>query len=258
MPVNAKTVASEARAGFAGEQSIEKHPAAENDRFEFSRFPEAVANDGDDFHHSRMEAPGDTSRGGTGSCVTKNGLNERPRVHDLYRLRRACLCFFDCERIVDVRHFRHGQRFEFDRRLSLITHTIAYTGKRSHGIEQPAGTGSERRIQPPPKHRSHHSNAALQTSRLQWHESCIRVFEVRDRHSPRFADGLLPSRQSNSTQMCCASDSTVIPCQEFTTPDGSISSVTGAVKAHAKHRFRQPVLGHAACHVRMVMLNAEN
>jgi len=76
-------------------------------------------------------------------------------------------------------------------------------------------------------------------------------------HAPGLADGLFATWHGNVAQMSRPLIPHIIADQEFTTPNCTIGAVAGTVKRHADHWLRQPMLRHAARHVRVMVLDAD-
>ena len=86
---------------------------------------------------------------------------------------------------------------------------------------------------------------------------CVGIAEVRKCHSPRLVDGFVCAGHRDIAKMSSALESRVITDEKFPAPDGAVGSVTCPVKRDADHGFVQAMLGHAACHVGVMMLNGD-
>src|SRR5579885_637345 len=83
--------------------------------------------------------------------------------------------------------------------------------------------------------------------------SCVN--QMRERHPPRLADRLVPAGHADVAQVRRTLKTAIVPDKELTAPDTAVSSQSCAVEADADDRPDQAVLGHAARHVSVMVLD---
>src|SRR5580658_6997861 len=76
-----------------------------------------------------------------------------------------------------------------------------------------------------------------------------------NRHPPRRFDSRLSAGHTHAAQVRRPPEFPVISNQEFAAPNGPVGAETCAVEADADHRLIEPMFGHAACHMGVMMLH---
>src|ERR1700690_2671520 len=75
-----------------------------------------------------------------------------------------------------------------------------------------------------------------------------------DRHAPGFLNRGAAPGEGNVLKMSSAFECQVIGDEDFTSPDGPVGTVTGAVEGKADHLAIEMIFGHAGGDVRVVVL----
>src|SRR5579862_5594939 len=78
---------------------------------------------------------------------------------------------------------------------------------------------------------------------------------MRQRHAPRLGDRLFAPWHRHIAKMGRAGKADVVADEKFAAPEGTVGSVAGAVERDADDALVQSVLGHAACHVGVMVLH---
>ena len=83
------------------------------------------------------------------------------------------------------------------------------------------------------------------------------IEQVAQAEPPRFANGPVATRQRNIAEVTTALETSEIGDQKFAAPYLSVAAKSSSIERHANHFVRDPVLGHAACDMGVMMLDAD-
>ena len=151
-----------------------------------------------------------------------------------------------------------GELLQLDRGLPLVVDRVAHPEQRGHRVEQAAGAGGERRVDPFPREREHVAPPVLvplddvQVSRPAAGE---RGVQVRRGHPPRLPDRGGTARHRDRREVPRPAELGQVGDQELTAPDRAVGAVPGPVERDPDDRAGLAVVGQAGGDVRVVVLD---
>src|SRR5271157_1436851 len=230
--------------------------SAQTNAFQTRTLPQPSGDVAKHLHHTVVEPAADVGDRNVVAEIVQQSFKKPSRVDN-----PALAVGDQLERISALVARAANGHLQFNCRLRFIVHLTSNSRQCRDSVEQPAATGSQRRVDALLHHTKQHVEIlrrnALREGQLT-HEIATEVaYQTGHSHAPRCADGCFPARQRDIGEVRCPLKAAAVSKQHFPSPDTAICTIARTVKREADDTAFEVVLRHAACDVRVMVLHPD-